>query len=124
MSKALTLNEILALDDLPVQAVEVPQWNGHVLLRTLRADERAELERKFSKRKPSEDPLGFRKALIQATAMTPDGASLVANEEQAAALMAKNSEAVETIFEKALEINGFRKKDITELEKNSEASQP
>lgn len=116
--KQLTLTDVLAIDDLPVEWCYIEQWGGSVGVRTLRADERAEIERQFSKKRPGEDPGAFRRVLLLSTLVNADKTPFLPDDECAKAFMKKNAEAVETLVEKALSINGFRAKDVEALEKN------
>lgn len=117
--KALNFNDVLGADDLPIVDVEVPQWGGFVGVRTLRADERAEIEKHFAKKKPSDDPGGFRRLLLKSTLVNPDKTPFIPEgDEYATQFMKKNAEAIETLFEKACELNGFRQKDVEQIEKN------
>lgn len=116
--KHLTFADVLAVEDLPVEWVEVPQWGGWIGVRTLRADERAELERQFSKKRPGDDPAAFRRALLKSTLVNQDKSQFLPDEEHARQLMLKSAEAVEMLVEKSLTINGFRQKDVEALEKN------
>lgn len=120
----LKFDAVLQINDLPVHEVEVPQWGGSIGVRTMRADERAGIEKRFSKTKPSDDPGGFRRAILMATLVNEDGSAFLKDEEAAKQLMMKSAEAVEVLFEKACEINGFRQKDVEVVEKNSKTPQP
>jgi hypothetical protein len=116
--KALTLEDVLAVEDLPVENVEVAQWGGFIGVRSLRADYKSEIERQFSKKRPGDDPAAFRRALLKATLVNPDKSNFLPTDEAATLFMQKNAEAVEVLVEKAMALNGFREKDVKALEKN------
>lgn len=112
----MSIEEILAFEDLERQEVTVSEWGGRtVWVRSLRADERAEIERLFSKRKPSEDPGGFRRELLIRTLVTEDGQPLIGTPEQASRLMTKDARAVESLVNVALRLSGFTKDEAEQL---------
>lgn len=115
---ALSFAEILAVDDLPCEEIEVPEWKGAVRVRVLRADERSDIERLFIKKKPSDDPGGFRAEILRKTLLDPSGGPLLADDDAARAFMGKSAAAVERLFEAACRLNGFRGEDVEELEGN------
>jgi len=114
----LSIGDILALDDLPVHEVPVPQWNTSVRLRSLRADERSELEAVVSKGTGPKEIKEFRRRLLLLCMVGADGSPML-DGESSKALMQKSSAAIEVIIDRALEINGITAKDREQLEKNS-----
>lgn len=116
--RELSITDILSADDLPIHRVDIPQWKGHLYVRCMRADERSEIERQFSKKKPSDDPIAFRRAVLMSTVTNSKGVLMLDTPDVAAQFMKKNAEAVETAFEESCKYNGFRKKDVEDLEKN------
>lgn len=116
--KDLTFTDILGINDKPVHQIEVPQWNGCVYVRSMDAEERSELEDMFMKVKVAGAGTGkFRKELLKRTLVNKDGSAMLIDDAHATQLMKKNSSAVELIFEKACELNGFRSKDVDTLKK-------
>lgn len=113
----MTIEEILALDDSHQRSVAVPEWKTEVLVGSMSADERAGIEKRWLNKKPSDDPSGFRRDVLEKSLKNPDGTPF-GTAEQIAALMGKNAGAVERLFEVAFAINGFGKKDVEDLEKN------
>lgn len=119
----LSVDEILALDDLPREKVSVPEWGGDVYIRTMRGDERDEfegIEAQFRKTKGKGSPQamrGFRARLLVYTVCN-EGGELLFKPEQAAALGGKSSAIVSRLFDVAAKLNGFTSEDVEELEKN------
>jgi hypothetical protein len=117
----LSVDEILALDDLPRERVAVPEWGGEVFIRTMRGDERDEfegMEALFRKGKETTKGMrGFRARLVVFTACCESG-ELMFKPEQSAALGQKSSSIVSRLFDVAAKLNGFTNADVEELEKN------
>lgn len=116
--KALTFNDVLKVEDLPVTQVEVKSWGGTVGVRTLRAKERAELERIALDKAGAKDPGKFRRTLLRMSLANPDGTAFLADDAAATALMEKSATAVEFLFEESLRLNAIGQSDVEELEKN------
>lgn len=116
----LTLDDVLKVEDLPVEDVPMPKWGGSIGARTLRADERAECERIIAKSRQngSSDPALLRRTLLRFSLVNPDGSAFLKDDAAAKSFMQKNASDVETLVEKVMELAGFRKKDAEELEKN------
>lgn len=113
-----TIDEILAMDDAHRQTVEVPEWNGaKILVMSMTAQERSDIERKWSKKDASTDPAQFRADVLERSLKKDDGTPF-ATTEQIKLLMGKNANAVERLFEAATKISAFSKKDVEELAKN------
>lgn len=113
----MTIEEILALDDAHKQAVKVPEWGTEILVYSMTAVERADIEKRWANKKAQTDPAKFRQEILEKCLKKDDG-SPFGTPEQIASLMTKNAGAVERLVEVAFEINGFTKKDVQELEKN------
>lgn len=120
----LSVDEILALDDLPREMVSVPEWGGDVYVRTMRGDERDEFEgaealyRRGKSKGSPQMMRGFRARLLVFTVCNEAG-QLLFKPEQAASLGGKSSAIVSRLFDVAAKLNGFTNADVEELEKNS-----
>lgn len=112
-----TIEEILKTDDAHREMVKVERWGTDVLVVSMTAEERSDIEKKWSGKKATTDPGGFRADVLERSMKKDDGTPF-ASTEQIKQLMKKNAEAVETVFEAACKISGFRQKDVAELEKN------
>lgn len=116
----LTREQILQSDDLQPSEVEVKEWGGSVFVRAMNAEERSDIEKRFKGRDPTMDLADFRTTLVALTTVDEKG-ELLFTLDDIALLKKKHSNAIETIFEMASAKNGFTKKDVEELEKNSES---
>lgn len=118
----ITRDQFLAADDLPTVEVPLPEAYGEdavMLLRMLTGAERSELEKKYSQgNRATNDPGGFRAAILTAMCIEENGELMFAQED-AAAVLKKNAGTLEDIVTKACELCGFTKKDVDELAKNS-----
>jgi len=115
----LSIEEVLAKEDLPLIEVQIPQWGGSVWVRTMRADERSVMEDEHTASRNGDAVKSgmFRKRLLGRTLANEDGSDWL-SPQQLDQLMTKNAAAVELIVEAALNQNGFGRKDVEELEKN------
>jgi hypothetical protein len=121
--KALTVEQFEQADDLGAEWFPLPAAFGDdagVFIRNMRADESAAME---------DDVLGedvpvdtFRRAVLL-TAVVDEKNEPIFNEETIDVLMAKSRKTVQSLFDKACELNGLTKEDVDELEKNSESTQ-
>ena len=109
----LTRDAILALPDLPFEAVPVPEWGGSVGVRTMSGTERDRFETEHA-RAPTAN---FRARIAAATLCGDDGALLFAPAD-VEALGAKSSAALDRVVEAAIRVNKFGAKDVEELAKN------
>lgn len=113
-----TIEQILAIDDAHKECVTVEQWAGaEVWVYSMTANERADIEKRWSEKKISSDPASFRRDLLTKTLKKQDGTPL-GTDEQIGQLMNKNSAAIERLFEVACRLCGFSAKDVEELEGN------
>jgi len=123
---AITKAQFLDADDLPTTEVPLPEAYGtdaFMLLRMMTGEERSELEKRFSVGdKATREPGQFRAAILAAMCIEDNG-ELMFTEEDAAAVLSKNAGTLESIVTQACALAGFTKKDVDQLEKNSEASQ-
>ena len=113
----ISIEDVLAKDDAHRESVRVEEWGADVTIISMTAQERSDIEKKYSGVKASSDPAGFRLDILSRSIKKDDG-SPWGTPEQFKALLNKNASAIETLFEKACEVSGFSKKDVKELEKN------
>lgn len=113
----ISIEEILAKDDAHRESVSVPEWGADILVTSMTAQERSEIEKKYSNGKASSDPASFRVDILARSIKREDG-SPWGTADQFKALLLKNANAVETVFEKACQVSGFTQKDVKTLEKN------
>jgi hypothetical protein len=123
----LSIEQIQAASDLPVETVNVPEWGGDVIVRTLTASERDAWEDTMLKRRDEEtgdlDCTNLKAELVSRTLTDASGAPLFSDPLDGIQLLAKKSGAVVSrLFEVAQRLNGLTKKDVEELAKNSAAA--
>lgn len=113
---SLSRDQILASDDLPREAVEVREWGGSVWVRTLNGLQRDGFETATAGKAKIETL-----AMLAVRTVCDEAGSLLFSEDDVPALLQKNADAILRIVEVALRINAINRKDIDELEKNSNA---
>jgi hypothetical protein len=112
-------DEILDIDDIKVEVVPVPEWGpkAAVRLKVLSAAERDAFEAstvtvKGGRQKPN---LANLRARLVARCMVDGNGNRVFESGDVARLGQKSSAALDRLFAKCQEINGFSEKDIEEL---------
>ena len=115
---------ILALDDLPEEWVDVPEWGVRVRVVGLTGAERDRWEemRWVDKRnaagkvKREMSLANFRASLVAISVRTPsDRAARVFNDDQVVALGKKSAAALERVFDVARRLSRLTEEDIDEL---------
>jgi len=123
--KALDRETFLAAKKLPIERVELnPELYGEgacVYVRSMTGQARSDYEKRWAKRKASSDPGGFRWDLLRQTMCDENGAAILTEADQAAA-MGQDAATIEDIFEAACVMNGLRERDVEDLAGNSEAA--
>jgi len=119
-------DQILQTDDLPTEAIHVPEWAVTVYLRSMTGTERDAFEASLfveGKGGNRQQNLKNLRARLAAKTMVDEvGERLFADKEaDISALGAKSSKALDRIFQRAQEINGMRDEDVEEMVGNSEA---
>jgi hypothetical protein len=119
-TKFLSKTQILAATDLKTEPVQVPEWGGSVIVRTMTAAERDTFEGGLVKgdgKNKKTDFTNFRAKLVALTVVDEAGERLFADEE-AAQLGKKSAAAMQRVFEVAQRLNGLTQADVDELAKN------
>ena len=119
MGGFLTKEMILQADDRKLKKVEVPEWGGHVFIRTMTGEERDLFENlcQSNKRGASIDITELRANLLALVIVDPDGKRLFTQKE-VKDLNLKNGKVLSDLFEEARKINGIGDDELAELEKN------
>lgn len=120
----LTGEGILAADDHRLERVDVPEWGGHVYIRTMGGDERDLFEQSFldERGKRKRVVANIRAGLLARTLCDQAGARLF-NDKQVAQLGRKNGVVLERLFLVAQRVNGLSDEDIEEIAGNLQADQ-
>jgi len=128
MSKLLTADDIFQADDLPRERIEVPEWGGHIYIRTMTGAERDSWEESILKMnvrtvngKSVQQTEVIRKNaranLVSRVCCDESGTSLF-SPDQATELGRKSSAALDRCWEVAQRLNHLSDDDIEELTKN------
>lgn len=113
-----TIEEVLAFDDSHRETVTVPEWdNAEMLIVSMTAEDRGELEKTWAKRKGTEDPTAFRVDILQRTWKNADG-SPFGTPEQIREVMKKNATAVERLVDAGCRVSGWGVKEAEAIAKN------
>jgi hypothetical protein len=117
--RELTAADILNANDEVRRRVDVPEWGGHVWVRSLTGHERDAFENSIIEgrgKNRSVNLKNFRAKLVAAAAISSRGERLF-DATQVEALGRKNAGALERVFEVAQELAGLRERDIEEMTK-------
>ena len=117
----LTREQILGADDLPRKRVEVPEWGGHVFVKTMTGGERDTWEVAVTEGQKG----GVRsiRAPMAALVIVDETGACLFSEQDVAALQEKSCAALDRVFEAADKLNHITGRDIEELAINSETDQ-
>jgi len=113
----LTKKQILSANDLPKEKVEVPEWGGHVFVRTLTGVERDRFEQTLLDGK-NVNMANVRARLVVLAAIADDGKRIFADTD-ATALGEKSASALDRVYGVAQRLNGLTAADVEDLAKNS-----
>jgi hypothetical protein len=122
---ALTRDQILEASDLKTEAVDVPEWNGRVLVRTMTGADRDAFDASMmtvgADGKRSTDITNMRAKLVAMTAVDESGNRLFTAND-VVILATKSAAALERVADAAQRLNGIGAKAEEEAAKNSEAA--
>ncbi|MFE6846570.1 hypothetical protein [Streptomyces sp. NPDC057686] len=114
----LDKNAILHANDLEYEIVDVPEWGGSVRLKTLTGEERDEFEASQvtinKKGKPEQNMVNVRARLVALVVVDDTGAPLFSRYD-IPDLGRKSSRALDRVFTKASEMNGFSEEELEKL---------
>jgi len=114
----VNIEQVLAMDDAQRLDVIIPEWgSASIRVVSMTGTERSEIEKRWTKTDASTDPAAFRADVLQRTLKSDDG-SPFGTPDQIKALIGKNAQAVERLFEAACRVSGMSKRDVKELEGN------
>jgi hypothetical protein len=119
----LSREAIVAVDDLKIERVTVPEWGGEVLIRTMNGLERSQFDSDIIVERNGErdvDKQRFFSELLSRTLVGEEGSRLFASPEEVRQLMGKSGEVLTRLGQVALRINGLSRESQEEITKNSE----
>lgn len=113
----LTRDAILGADDLPIEQVEVPEWNGSVYMRTLTGEQRDEFEQAAMERKARKhlDIRGMKAKLVAMCICDKDGKVLFGGRDDGTKLLKKSGAAIERLSKVAQRLSGLDDKEMEEI---------
>ncbi len=115
--EALTRDEILSKDDIVVEKLEVPEWGGHVFVRTLTGVERDEFEQLASSRKKGDytDLSGLKAKIVALSVVDKDGKRLFAGHDDYIKLNKKSGAGIDRIFKVAQRLSHLTDEDVEDI---------
>ena len=125
MSKILSKADIFAAQDLKTETVDVPEWGGAVIIRTMTGAQRDSYEQSLMKRgddgKYAVDTENMRTKLVVYTAVDEQGNALFTADDLTA-LAGKNAAVIERLALAAQRLNGLSRDSVDDAKKNSETT--
>lgn len=123
---ALTREQIFAASDLKTEIVDVPEWGGSVIVRTMTGTDRDAFEGTLvtaaEDGKRSADLSNMRAKLVAMTVVDDNG-DRVFSAEDVAAIGQKSASAIDQVFKVAQRLNGMGASAVSEEVKNSTPDQ-
>lgn len=112
----LNREQILSVQDSKIETVEVPEWGGSVCVRAMSAKERDGWEIRYATDFANKNR-SVRGSLCAVVICDENGNRLF-TEQDIPVLEQKSAAALDRLFDVAMRMNGLRKQDVDELEKN------
>lgn len=110
----LSKDAILAADDLPRETVNVPEWGGEVLVRTMSGTDRDAFEASLLEKDGRME--NVRARLVALTLCDAQGDRLF-NDSEIAALGRKSARALDRVFSVAQRLNGIGEEQVDAAKK-------
>ncbi len=115
VDRPLTRAAILDADDIDIKRVDVPEWGGHVFVKTMGGVERDAIEERIVATPGKERNLSNLRAIITAASVCTDKGALLFSEEDIVALGAKSALALDRVFDVSKRMSGLTNDDVEEL---------
>lgn len=119
----LTKEQINEADDRPTLELEIPMWDGSVLLKTLSAAQKDNFDASIIDKDGNATKLSNLRARFASLVLVDEGGEPLYTEQQAAQLGNKSSAALGLIWDKGREFNKMDADAVKDAEENSEAAQ-
>lgn len=116
----LTRDEILTANDKRSERVDVPEWGGEVIVRSLSGTERDAFEASITERRGRRVDVNLEnlRARLVALCVVDEAGQTLFYPSDVALLGEKSASALQRVFNTAQRINGFSDQDVEELTKN------
>jgi hypothetical protein len=118
----LTKEQILGAQDTPTEVVDVPEWGGKIIVRTLNGTERDQLEQSIMVGDNEKNLVGIR-AKYAALSIIDEQGNRLFTFEDIEALGKKSAKALDRVFDACQRLSGLTTKDVEELAGNSGGAQ-
>lgn len=112
--------QILKAEDLTIETVKVPEWDGEVNVRTMTGTERDKFETSLIDSKGNDitrNTTNLRAKLLSLCIVDKDGKRLF-NDKEISDLGGKSAKALDRLFAVAQKLNGIGVEDVEDLTKN------
>jgi len=121
MSKLLSREQILEAQDIKAERLEVPEWGGEVMVRSMTGSERDQFEQTILTKRGRDYDVNMRnlRAKLAAWTVVDEAGARIFSEEDVLALSEKSAGALQRIFNVASRLSGISPEDVEELAKNS-----
>jgi hypothetical protein len=116
----LNKDAILSANDLPTETVDVPEWGGQVVIRSMTGKERDEFEQSIvtTNGKSRETNMQNIRARLCALTMVDEAGNRLFDSADAEKLGGKSAKALDRVFAVAQKLNGLSSGDVDELAGN------
>ena len=115
----LTLDQILAADDLKPVPVDCPEWGGRVFVRGLSGEARDKIEERVS---AGGSMIGLRALLVSEGLCQEDGTPYGMTPQQVDQLGSKSAGVLSRLADRIQSLSGMSAEDVERLEKNLETT--
>lgn len=113
----LDRKSILAVNDLVIEPVEVPEWGGQVNVRLMSGAGREIFESLVSEAKEEGKP--NIRAILAICTVCDDAGKLLFTKEDVSAVASRSWKALDRIFDVSRKLNGIGASEVKDAEKNS-----
>jgi len=114
-----SLEELIGINDRPVEEFEVPEWGRKVYLRGMTGTDRDAFEAHVSNggREGSMNLIGMRAKMVAACLVNAEG-ERIASPRDEAVLGNTSAKALDRLFTKCMELNGMSQEDEEKLKES------
>ena len=127
---ALSRDGILAVDDIQIEKVPVPEWGDEVIIRGLTGDELDNFQGSVRQFRPTFDGKGMEAVLVQdgmrakllVKCLVDEAGERLFTDQDAPALGKKNGAVIDRLYDVAARLSGLSEEEKAEMEGNSEAA--